>query len=498
MQQALWYFAWLAVGGIFALFSQGTGAIPLAAWLAPAFLLHFAHLAPRWRDLLSIWFIVSVAGAIVNRGVIPLSGVPYFSAVAANACFYFLPCLADRLLSPRLPGLASTLVFPLTWVTLEFLSGFLPAKGSWGDVAYTQYGNLPLMQLASVTGIFGITFLIGWFAAVLNRAWDQGFAGEVMRGPVLLYAVIFSLAMLAGACRLALAPSNVKSVRVAAVNSPGGMFRPGEITRILRGNVRDEERQPFRTNLQRLADWLLENARTEARAGAKFVAWPETGLIVFQEDEAAFLDRARQMAAQEQIYLLMGVAVIHFGARHPFENKVVLADPSGNIEFSYRKSRPAPNWEMAVMEPGDGRLPTAATQYGRVAAAICFEMDFPQFIRQVTRSGASILFAPSNDWEKIKDLHFRMAAFRAIENGVSLVRPTHSGLSGAVDPFGRPLAIVDTFSPVVRTMVAQVPVSGVRTLYARFGDLFAWLCFAALLVLSIFALSSQHFKNQAL
>jgi apolipoprotein N-acyltransferase len=94
--------------------------------------------------------------------VIPLSGLPYFSAVAANACFYFfLPCLADRLLSPRLPLLASTLVFPLTWVSLEFLSGYLPAKGSWGDAAYTQYGNLPLMQLASVTGIFGITFLIG-------------------------------------------------------------------------------------------------------------------------------------------------------------------------------------------------------------------------------------------------------------------------------------------------------------------------------------------------
>jgi len=115
-------------------------------------------------------------------------------------------------------------------------------------------------------------------------------------------------------------------------------------------------------------------------------------------------------------------------------------------------------------------------------------VDFPQLIRQVGRAEADVLLAPANDWEVIKHLHFRMAIFRAIENGTSMVRATKSGLSGAVDAFGRTLALTDHFSPGARIMIAQVPLTHVSTIYTRVGDLFAWLCIASLLIMIAVAL----------
>jgi len=134
------------------------------------------------------------------------------------------------------------------------------------------------------------------------------------------------------------------------------------------------------------------------------------------------------------------------------------------------------------MRRGDGRVPVIATKDGRMAGAICFDDAFPEFIRQAAQGSADLLIVPVNEWKEIKDIHFQMTAFRAIENGVPLVRAAASGLSSAFDPWGRVLGVADYFAAGDRTMTAQVPLGGVRTLYARTGDLFAWLCVAGLVM----------------
>jgi apolipoprotein N-acyltransferase len=194
------------------------------------------------------------------------------------------------------------------------------------------------------------------------------------------------------------------------------------------------------------------------------------------------------LAGEEQIYLLMGIGVVRPGVSRPLENKAVLLNPAGEIEFSYLKSRLVPGGEGTVGSRGNGNLPIRDTQHGRMAAAICYDMDFPQLIHQVGRAEANLLLVPANDWETIKDLHYRMATFRAIENGVSMVRATKSGLSGAVDALGRTLAVTDHFSSGSQIMVAQVPLTSVRTIYTCVGDLFAWLCVVSLLILIAVAL----------
>ncbi len=115
-------------------------------------------------------------------------------------------------------------------------------------------------------------------------------------------------------------------------------------------------------------------------------------------------------------------------------------------------------------------------------------MDFPQLIRGVSAAGADVLLAPANDWAAVKQIHLRMAIFRAIENGVPMLRVRSSGLSSAVDAFGRVLAVTDHFSPDARVMVAQLPLGHVRTIYGYVGDLFAWLCIGGLTIATAVAL----------
>ena len=308
------------------------------------------------------------------------------------------------------------------------------------------------MQIAALTGIWGITFAITWFASTAEWAWSRHFEWNTVRGPLLTCLSVLGGLVLAGAVRVALAGTDASALRIATLNRPVDLFVPGEMTRITEGRVRADEVAQVKAKLTELHTWFLDGSRRESRAGARLIAWPEANLLVFREDEPAFLERAKRLAAEEKIYLAMGIASIQLGAALPFENKLVIVDPSGSVVVNYLKSHPVAGWEASIMKPGDGVLPVVATPVGRVASAICFDADFPAFMRQAGQGRADLMIVVANEWKAIKDLHVQMAAFRAIENGVPLIRPAASGISSAIDPWGRMLAVGDFFARGDRTM----------------------------------------------
>lgn len=481
---------WLALGGLLHVFGFGLWTIPVAAWLVPLFLLRYTRRASPLAGALGMWPVILIANSLAHSGstyVMP-HGV-YFAVMALVTTLFVLPYLADRLIAPRLPRFFATLVFPLAWVTVETINSLVNPYGTWGSIAYTQYGNLPLMQLVSVTGIAGITFLICWFGSVVNWAWEASFNWMTIKRGVLIFAGVWSLIMLGGGARLAFAPSDVKAIRVAAIGTPGHIYTTESVGQTITPIIDDpqlsaEAREKNLQTFSKVQDWYLDNARREARAGAKIISWPEAALFVLDKDEPAFLQRAKQLARQEQVYLLMGMGTVHPGSWPLADDKNILVDPSGEVAFTYIKARLVPGSDTQYLVPGDGSIPTADTPYGRIASVICYDMDFPDHIRQVGRAGADLLIVPTGDWRAIGPSHSTMAEFRAIENGVSMVRPARWGISSAVDPYGRTLARMDEFTVEQRVMVAQVPVRHVRTLYPYIGDLFAWLCVAGLLGVS--------------
>ncbi len=208
--------------------------------------------------------------------------------------------------------------------------------------------------------------------------------------------------------------------------------------------------------------------------------WSEAAAIIFKEDEEALLQQASEAAAANQMHLAIAFALVETGIQPSesgpqpvFRNEMVLFSPTGEIEWRHRKSKLAPGMESAITIPGDGSLKASADGIG---GAICYEMDFPEYIGQIGEIGASVLLAPSNDWVDIKNMHARSARLRAIENGIAVFRPTAGGLSIAVDQYGRTLARVDNSRSVEEPMTAILPVRRVATIYASLGNWLGWFC----------------------
>ena len=158
---------------------------------------------------------------------------------------------------------------------------------------------------------------------------------------------------------------------------------------------------------------------------------------------------------------------------------------SGREAWRYIKAHPVPGSPDA---PGAKTIPVIDTPFGRVAAAICYDMDFPSLVRQAGRRRADIVLVPAWDWRAIDPLHSAMAACRAVENGFAMVRHSVEGLSLAVDGLGRRLAALDHFQTSRRVMFADVPTRRIRTVYSSVGDGLAWLSLAGLAAFAIGAI----------
>jgi apolipoprotein N-acyltransferase len=121
---------------------------------------------------------------------------------------------------------------------------------------------------------------------------------------------------------------------------------------------------------------------------------------------------------------------------------------------------------------------------------ICYDADFPSFVRQAGKANADVMLVPAQDWAEITPMHGRMPALGAIENGYSLIRNGYHGVSSAVDYHGTMLSQLDNFTTDERVMIADLPTQGITTVYSRIGDLFAWLC-----VLGFLALIGLSFRK---
>ena len=345
-----------------------------------------------------------------------------------------------------------------------------------------------------MTGLWGITFLIGWFAAVCNLVWELGLASRGARRAACLCAGTIVTVMLLGGARMALFPPSSATVRVASLSKGKAEPELPETVskRLFQDKATDEDMAVIRRWATARDEDLLSRSEREMQAGARIVFWGEANAIVMKDDEAAFVARGADLAAKYHAYFGMAMGVWNRGKPRPFENKLVLIQPNRLIAWEYHKARPVPGPEAAMQVLGDGKLRVLDTPYGRLSAIICFDGDFPQLLAQAGASRADMMLDPSNDWRAIDPWHTQMASFRAIEQGFNLIRQTSKGLSAAFDYQGRRLAAMDHYQTSDYAMVSQVPISGVRTVYSGLGDWFAWVCIVGLVALRILSLRRKH------
>lgn len=481
-QSDRWSYAWLVIGSVLMIFTAGNWPLSLAAWLGPLFIMRFLRTQKLLRGYLLAAVGVGIAYTIAfqgsaSPGIMPL---PMFGALMG--LMYGLFFLVDRLLVSRLPGqgpasFLATLVFPCLMTGYELLWFNKLIVGSSGSWAYSQQSSLILMQMISITGLWGLTFIPAWFASTVNWAWERGFSWPVIRGGALTYTSILLLVLAFGSLRLRFSAPAVGTVRVHSVATVGHTASDlyGKLMPLLK-----TDREAYRQLATSNYDAVIEAIDREARAGAQIIALPETAAAGVREDLDALTARIAQAAKRGNAYVAVGMVVLDTDGMEP---RLLIIDPLGEVVLNHLKYAYGMGTPISQVD-----LQTVDTPYGRLSGVLCGDLDNPGVVSQAGRKEVDLLLVPATEIPGSGQWHSRMAAFRLIENGFSMVRPTIEGFSLAVDPYGRTLASVDYFNADERVFVAQIPTHRVHTIFTMIGNLFGWLAVSGFVALTGWAI----------
>jgi apolipoprotein N-acyltransferase len=497
----------LAIGFVISLFAVGgRWDIPLAAWVAPVFLLRFSRISRVWIAIPALG-LATVANALF--WAFELGGgltAGKFAIAIAFGLVFVLPYAVDRLLTPRLGVLGNLMVFPAAWACTEFLMGELSPLGViYGLRANTQTEYLSLLQVVAFLGPYSIGFLIGWFATTLNWAWENPQTRETHR-VTMVYGVVLALVLVGGGLRLAFTPPPTNYVRMATVTPsvvvqraaramiegqsaasgayvtpPSGLYAETGLF-ANRDEVAHVPPAVTHAAYAMVVDDLLRSTREAARAGAEVVVWSETAAPVLTDaDMPELVAKVGDVARQEKIYINAAIG-------EPFaRNATYLIGPDGKQIWSYDKRHPVPMLEP--VPPAHGPAPVAQAPFGRLTNVICYDADFPAH----ARVDADVMMVPGLEWPDLGRSHtLKWVKLRAIENGYSLIRAAYNSQSAAFDRLGHVVATQDTSGSQSHVMFADVPATGSRTIYNRLGDVLIWVSLAGLAVASAAAVRSRR------
>jgi apolipoprotein N-acyltransferase len=415
--------------------------------------------------------VVKIATAPIPLAMTVVFGVPLGLISAAGLVAF---AWVRRVLDAEGTSNGIPVLFAVFMVLAEWLQHTCTEFGAWGVAAHTQTGDLALMQLASVTGLAGVSFVVYLVNAALEHTLHLQRQGRPS-GRLLVFAVTTWLAVQAfGSARLFLFESATDTVRVAAVGTDatfGGLPLPSA-----------RQRADIDATLER-------RVRSVAAQGAEIVVWNEGATLVLEEDRRAALTRWSSLARELEVVLV--TAWITPVDLDPllYENVSYTFLPDGSHTEPYLKHHPVPG-EPAIAGPS----PATSLEVGdtRLSTAICYDADFPRLGLVHAQRGVSLLALPSSDWRGIDPIHTEMAAFRAVEGGYSVLRSTRLGLSAGIDTTGRMRASRSWFDEGDRTMIVDLPRHRTWTPYSALGDWFILLCALIALAASASALSNAQ------
>jgi apolipoprotein N-acyltransferase len=476
-----------------------------------------SHQGQTWRTIRSGFLLGWLSGIVFYAGscywvyhVMSFYGglsVPVAAGVLVLFCLYvglvhgLFGSAVAYIASCRGWGMRALLLAPVFWVATEFFRARVIGF-PWDLLGTVLVDNIPLSRIASVTGVYGLSFeIVLMNAALLAVLWGRRERRALMLAVFILFVGILET---------------------------GSYFEPpqsvaGGTARIVQQNL--SLRQTWNSEIyeQTLAELskLSVMQPGEGMAGdplPDLVLWPESPAPFFEND-ARYRRTLSEIARNSRAFVLAGtLGVVH--GRETSEqifNSAELVAPDGDWIARYDKIHLVPFGEYVPFQdlfsfakkltkevgdflPGTERMVLPVHSY-KLGTFICYESIFPDEVRLLAKGGAGLLVNISNDgwfgetgapWQ-----HLRMVRLRAIENNRWVVRSTNTGVSGSIDPFGR---VVKQLRRNVRVGL-DVPYGVITgtTFYTRNGDWFAWTCviIALIAVLSGALPSRSAFRTGA-
>ncbi|MCD4742263.1 MAG: apolipoprotein N-acyltransferase [Desulfobacteraceae bacterium] len=375
------------------------------------------------------------------------------------------------------------------WVALEYLRTYLFTGFPWCITGYSQYLNNNFIQIADITGVYGISFfilLINAFAALIVINFKKNNKKVLVSG---FYILIVFIA--------------VFSYGISRNNKIDTYTASADYTKIavVQGNIRQDIKWDagYVSNTLNKYSVLSEKVSQE---NPDLIVWPETALPFYYGFSKKLSDKVDVCVRKAKTSFLIGSpAFKREDTKLKYYNRAYMLNKFSVETGKYDKIHLVPFGEYVPL--GDylsflGKLTAQAGDFtageddtqpldfgaGDAGILICFEIIFPTLSRNFVKKGADILLTITNDaWfgrSSAAEQHFSMAVFRAIENRRSLARAANTGISGFVSPNGKIYEKSEVF--VEGSLVHDLPVLKIKSFYTIFGDVFAFFCSIAIII----------------
>jgi apolipoprotein N-acyltransferase len=467
------------------------------------------------------WIIV----AVHTYGNVPLvlSGLILLLLVVYLSLFIGAFAFLTRFIQIR-SGLQTILFTPALWAALEYLRSFLLTGFPWANLGYSQYLNLPFIQMADITGPYGLSSVILLVNATLFTVLHQG---STLRLSVLKLQAASGLTQSGSSSptlqKRGAVPSN-GSKRTLLFKEAGitvivllvffiyGYLKMEAVDRQLIQNpslkvglVQGDIDQSVKWNESFQKETLKIYEKLSFKVAEEkpdLIIWPETATPFFFQDAREYQPFILDIPKKTNAFLLFGTPSYKIQrGKVSHYNSAYLLSPSGERAGEYDKIHLVPFGEYVPLQDllffigslgeGIGDFKSGREIYnfslpqGKFGVLICFEIIFPDLCRRFVKQGANFLVTITNDaWfgrTSAPYQHFSLATFRAVENRVFVARAANTGITGFIDPKGKILKRGRIFTE--EAINGTIRLSDRKSFYTLYGDVFAWACIAFSLVL---------------
>jgi len=464
----LWPAAWFCLVPFF--FAVAASKLRTSFVLGVLFgCLHFFGLAWWVFSALYVYTGAGLTVSVLFMLVIGLLLGLYYGLFAAAATI---------IMRSRLPWYAKPASCAAAWVCVEYMRANLFSGVPWELLGYSQYSLGAVIQIADITGVYGLSFLLVFVNCCLYQACrDLPAAGKALR-TLAPAGVLTFVVLLYGVVQLN---------RYPALD---GKRPVGDGIGIIQCSFLQDERWREDTQAQQLERYL---ALTEAAClkGARLIVWPEAALQSYLQERIP-AEIIRLLGRHDVMLLLGGPRYTGASRAYTFYNSVFALTGGGIVRFHdkihllpFGEYFPLNRIDLLRTAYAGPRQYSAGTCHtvldtpaGRIGTPVCFEIAFPAIARGFVEQGAGMLVTVSNDaWfgrSSAHYQHFSMAVLRAVEFRRPVLRSANTGISGHIDRAGRILERIGPFQEGLLMTAAEAGTGS--TFYCRYGDVFAGLC----------------------
>lgn len=417
------------------------------------------HAFAPWYGVLALWISYSFYLSL------------FYAAI--GGCYHFFRQASSK--NQRFKSITPYL-FPAIWIVFEWLRSLGSIGNTAGSLGFSQTHFLPILQIASILGVYGISFYIVYVNVFLFVLWKN----RKIEKKALLIIGLLLLPLIWGLIQLKTEPKQTSKPYLIA---------------IIQGNHSQSEKQDFST-WRKIKEDYMELSMKAAQKKPSLIFWPETFVPELNLRNPIFMERLRLFTKNYHTTIIFGSPTDHAGK---YYNSVIGISENGLNPIHYSKHKLMPFGEYIpfrnLLEKRKIHIegidysqaksfPLINIKKFHLGGGICLESIYPTHYRYMTQKGANLLYVlVNNAWffnSSAAEEHLQMSIMRAVENNRYLIQSANTGISAIIDPKGRILdqSALDKKKIITGNVFINLP----NSFYNIIGDSIVYMCLLGLLL----------------